>query len=493
MRALHTPDEVRAAEQRLMATLPDGALMQRAAGGLARRCALLLADGPGVYGARVVLLVGAGNNGADALWAGARLARRGARVHAVTVKEPVEDAAAGLRSAGGRTLAHDDPAVADVLAGADLLVDGLTGIGASGALRQPAASLLRRLPSDVPVVAVDVPSGVDAATGKVPGEAVQADLTVTFGCLKPGLVLGAGVEHAGLVELVDIGLEPYLPEATAQVPSADDVAGLLPVPHGESSKYTRGVLGVVAGSDTYTGAAVLAAGAAARAGAGMVRFVCTAGPAAAVRARWPEVVVTEVEPGDGGAVLGAGRVQAWAVGPGMGTDAAAHAVLAAVLGTDVAVLVDADGLTLCAGDPDLLRGRRAPTLVTPHLAEFTRLFGGDADEVAADRLGHARRAACEWGVTVLLKGSATVVADPDGQAWVNPTGTAWLGTAGSGDVLTGGCGALLAGGLSPLQAGGCGAFLHGLAGHLAAGSSPGPIIAEDVLAHWAAAVRTVGR
>lgn len=486
MRPVHTPDEVRAAEQRLMATLPDGALMQRAATALARRCASLLGR---VAGARVVLLVGAGNNGADALWAGSMLARRGARVDAVTVKEPVAGAAAALVRAGGRLLAHTDDGVPALLVGADLVLDGLTGIGATGALREPAATLADSLPSGVTVVAVDVPSGVDAATGDAAGAAVRADVTVTFGCLKPGLVIGAGAELAGMVELVDIGLGPHLPEPTLMVATGDDVDALLPVPHGESSKYTRGVVGVVAGSDTYTGAAVLAAGSAARAGAGMVRFVSTACPAAAVRARWPEVVVTEIGPGD--SPLDAGRVQAWVVGPGMGTDDDARATLAAVLATDLPVLVDADALTICAEHPDLLRGRPAPTLVTPHLGEFSRLFGGAAEQVQADRVGAARRAAADWGVTVLLKGSATVVAEPGGAAWVNPTGTPWLGTAGSGDVLSGGCGALLAGGLSPLEAGGCGAFLHGLAGRLAAGDPGGPILAEDVLRHWVDAVRTV--
>ena len=491
MRALHTEAEVRAAEAALMATLADGVLMQRAATGLARRALVLLREGGGVYGARVVLLVGAGNNGADALWAGARMAERGVRVDALCPGTTVADAAAALRRAGGRL--HSLDAAAGLLADADLVLDGLVGLGARGGLREPAASLLPLLGA-APVVAVDLPSGVDADTGAVVGPAVRADLTVTFGTLKPGLVLGAGAEHAGLVEVVDIGLGPWLPPAGAHVPTSDDVDALLPVPGAESSKYVRGVLGVVAGSDTYRGAAVLAAGSAARAGAGMVRFVSTSGPAAAVRAAWPEVVVTEIAPGDGPAVLGAGRVQAWAVGPGIGTDEDAHALVAAVLGTDLPVLLDADAITICAGDPSLLRGRTAPTLITPHAGEFTRLTG--VADPSGDRLGAARRAAADWGVTVLLKGSRTVVAAPDGAAWVNPTGTGWLGTAGSGDVLTGGCGSLLAQGLTPLQAGGCGAFLHGLAGRLAAGGAggaQGPILAEDVLRHWADAVRAVSR
>jgi hydroxyethylthiazole kinase-like uncharacterized protein yjeF len=264
------------------------------------------------------------------------------------------------------------------------------------------------------------------------------------------------------------------------------VAALLPEPDLVSSKYTRGVVGVAAGSDQYPGAAVLCAGGALHGGAGYVRFASSPHPAEQVRMRFPEIVVTEVVGDDpeqrGRDTLAAGRVQAWAIGSGLGTDDAAAGVVRTLLDEDVPVLLDADGLSIAAQDLDLLRSRGSrPTLVTPHDGEFARLVGGDRDEVneqlAADRLGTVRRAAADLGVTVLLKGSATLIVQPDGTARVNRTGSGWLGTAGSGDVLSGLSGALLAAGLSPLDAGSVGAYLHGVAGSLALP----PVAAEDVL------------
>jgi hydroxyethylthiazole kinase-like uncharacterized protein yjeF len=465
---------LRAAEQALMARVPEGALMQRAAAGLAAHCGRLLAAGPaggpggpraagparggrGVYGAPVVLLVGAGNNGGDALYAGGRLARRGATVTAVLLAPERAHAGglAALTAAGGRAV-PTGPAALAATRTARLVLDGIVGIGGSGGLR-PAAAALVDAAAGATVVAVDLPSGVDADTGAVPGVAVRAGVTVTFGGLKPGLLVGAGAEHAGEVRLVDIGLGPHLPPADVQVLDRTDVAELLPRPGPRDDKYTRGVAGVAAGSATYPGAGVLCTGAAVRGGAGMVRYAGTA--ADQVRARWPEAVVGEGRPS------AAGRVQAWVVGPGIGTDDDAAELLRDVLGTDVPVLVDADGLTLVAKEPDLVRQRPAATVLTPHDREFERIAG----PVGTDRVGAARRAAADLGAIVLLKGYATVVAGPDGPAYVNTTGTAWLATAGSGDVLSGLGGALLAGGLRPALAAAVAAYLHGLAGTLAAG------------------------
>jgi hydroxyethylthiazole kinase-like uncharacterized protein yjeF len=461
MRPAHTVTQVRAAEAALMAQLPQGVLMQRAATGLAIACAQRLGR---VYGAQVVLLVGGGDNGADALWAGAQLARRGARVHAVLAAEPVADALTAFRAAGGR--------VVDAVPAAGLVVDGLVGIGGRGALR-PAAAALAEQVRDRDVVAVDLPSGVDADTGEVAGVAVRADLTVTFGTLKPGLLLAR--RHVGRLHLVDIGLD--LPPAAVEALDDADVDRLLPRAHAGDDKYTRGVLGVVAGSQQYTGAAVLSVGAGVRAGAGMVRFAGAPHAAEQVRARWPEVVVSHHR---GAEVVDAGRVQAWVVGPGLGTDAEAADAVEAVLAQDVPVLVDADALTVAAQHQDWLRARTAPTLLTPHDREFAR-FGC---EVTADRVASARALAAELGVTVLLKGDATVVVGPAGPARVNTTGSPALATAGSGDVLSGGAGALLAQGLEPLHAGSVGAHLHGLAGRAAARG--GTTSASEVLAHWPA-------
>jgi hydroxyethylthiazole kinase-like uncharacterized protein yjeF len=248
---------------------------------------------------------------------------------------------------------------------------------------------------------------------------------------------------------------------------AADLAALLPLPTARDDKYTRGVVGVIAGSAAYPGAGVLCTGAAVDGGTGMVRYAGTA--ADAVRARHPEVVVHEdARPGEL-------RVQAWTIGSGIGTDEHAEQLLADVLSTDVPVVVDADGITLLGRHPKLLQGRQAPTVLTPHDREFARIAEGPSD----DRLASARAAAKELGATVLLKGNATVVAAPDGQGWVNRTGTPWLATAGSGDVLSGLIGALLATGIDPPVAAAAGAYVHGMAGQLAAAG--GPPSAADVL------------
>ncbi|HEV7204077.1 MAG TPA: NAD(P)H-hydrate dehydratase [Jatrophihabitans sp.] len=472
MRGVYSIEQIRTAEAALMATLPEGALMARAAHGLAVECARLLGR---VYGARVVLLIGAGNNGGDALYAGAELARRGARVTAVLLVpgKAHPGGLAALTRAGGRRASVSPGA----LAGADLVVDGIVGIGGRGGLRDAAVGLGTAAREHL-TVAVDIPSGVDADTGEAGGSAIDADVTVTFGALKPGLVLGAGVAHAGEVRLVDIGLDATLPPATTHVLEADDIAALLPTPDSTSDKYTRGVVGLVAGSSAYPGAGVLATGSAISGGAGMVRYA--GGAADAVRAAYPEVVVQE------GARPSELRVQAWVTGPGMGTDETARGLLADVLSTDVPVIVDADGITLLGEHPDLLR-RDAPTVVTPHDREFARI----ADGPSADRLGSARAAAAALGVVVLLKGDATIVAAPDGSAYVNPTGTPWLATAGSGDVLSGLIGSLLAAGVEPPLAAAAGAYVHGVAGQLAA--ADGPPSSLDVLHAVRAALRTVRR
>lgn len=490
MRPVHDVATVRAAEARLAGRLPPGTLMQRAAAGLARRCAGLL--GP-VYGARVLVLVGSGDNGGDALYAGARLAARGARVDAVQLGERVhEPASDALRAAGGRLQRLGPAEGARLVAAADLILDGIVGVGGRGELRAPAAGFAElAAASDGLTVAVDVPSGVDADTGMVAGAAVRADVTVSFGALKPGLVVSPGAGHAGIVDWVDIGLDADLPVASIGLLDGVDVARRLPLPPAEADKYSRGVLGVAAGSDAYPGAAVLAVGAALRAGAGMVRYVGPARAGERVRARWPEAVVTVIEPGDAAALLAAGRVQAWVVGPGVGTDDRSERIVEALLDQPLPVLADADALTVAARHPEWLRRRSAPTLLTPHAGEFARLTGAAPAAVAAARLEWTRRAARTLGVTVLLKGSTTLVADPDATVLVNPTGTSSLATAGSGDVLSGICGALLAGGLSPLDAGAVGAFLHGLAGRLAAGAGGTPIIATDLLDRFPEAIGRV--
>jgi len=499
VRDAHATADVRVAERALMDRLPEGTLMGRAAAGLASVCAQLLDQ---VYGSRVAILAGTGDNGGDALYAGAILAGRGAAVTAIAAADRVhEGGAAALRAAGGRLPAETyDPdggvsaAVADVLDRADMIIDGLLGIGGRGGLREPAARLADRTEraraDGAIVVAVDLPSGVDADTGVVAGPAIRADVTVTFGTWKPGLLIDPGASRAGTAELIDIGLADLAPPAVSALQAAD-VAALLPRPSAESDKYRRGVLGVLAGSGQYSGAAVLATGSAIHAGAGMVRLVSAEAVLAAARQHWPEAVMSVADPAaPAKSIEAAGRVQAWAAGPGMGTGEDSAGLLAAVLATDLPALVDADGITIAASHRELLR-RSAPTLITPHAGELARLTGADRDSIEAQRLEHARKAADDLGVTVLLKGSTTVIAEPGGRVLVNSTGSSWLATAGSGDVLSGLAGALLAQGIPVPQAAAVAAYLHGIAGRLAARDAP--IGATDIIAALPAAIRTVTR
>ncbi|MCT6778557.1 NAD(P)H-hydrate dehydratase [Streptomyces rubiginosohelvolus] len=479
MRRAYSVETVRAAEAALMQRLPEGALMQRAAAGLAAACGDLLRRNGRVYGSRVLLLVGSGDNGGDALYAGARLARRGAGVRALLLApdRAHPGGLAAFRAAGGQVV--DGP---DGLGVLDLVVDGITGIGGRGGLREDATELVHTVTRDrTPVISVDLPSGVEADTGEVHGEAVRADATVTFGTYKPGLLIDPAAEHAGALRLVDIGLGPELPEPPdLEALQYADVAALLPVPGAESDKYRRGVVGVVAGSERYPGAAVLAVAGALRGGAGAVRYV---GPGAdAVIARFPEALVHAGPPSK------AGRVQAWVVGPGLGDGRQAEAAVADVLAADVPVLVDADGLRLL--DAETVRTRTAPTVLTPHAGEAAALLGTAREEVESGRLTAVRELAARYRATVLLKGSTTLIAEArDTPVRVNPTGTSWLATAGSGDVLSGLTGSLLAAGLAPRDAASVGAYLHGLAARH--GSDGAPVSAQDVADGIPAAWRDV--
>lgn len=455
MRYAHTVEQVRAAEAELIARLPEGTLMQRAAAGLAYAIADYLG---GVYGRRVVLLVGSGDNGGDALYAGARLARRGAAVEAWLLSEKAHaGGVAALRAAGGRCVGLDPASLVPHEAGSasggfDVVVDGIVGIGGKPGLRAEAEAALAAL-GGIPVVAVDTPSGVDVDTGETPESHVTADLTVTFGTHKVCHLLDPAAAACGAVQLVDIGLD--LPPAPVESLQPADVAARLPRPAGDAQKYTRGVVGLRVGSETYPGAALLSVAGANTGMVGMVRYLGSA--AATVKQHHPEVV-------------GDGQAQAWVVGSGGGAGVAAE--LAAAKAADVPLLVDADALAHVTGPLGV------PAILTPHAGELAGMLGISREEVEARPLASARTAAETYDAVVLLKGRHTVVATPDGRARVNTTGTPWLATAGAGDVLGGLIGALLAAGLTPLDAASVGAWLHGSAATLAAES--GPITASDV-------------
>jgi hydroxyethylthiazole kinase-like uncharacterized protein yjeF len=477
MRYYYSADAIREAEAPLLASLPDGALMRRAAYGLAGSISAELHARTGaVAGRRVCAVIGSGDNGGDALWAATLLRRRGASASAIVLNpDRVHRVAlAAFVRSGGRV-------VQSVSRATDLVIDGVVGISASGPLRPAAAEVFAAVDAaGIPVVAVDLPSGIDVQTGAADGPHVHAALTVTFGGRKPVHALG----DCGRVELIDIGLD--LPASDLMGVDASDVAEHWPVPGPRDDKYTQGVTGVLAGSATYPGAAILCTGAAVAATSGMVRYAGTA--ANEVVSHWPEVIATS-------SVNAAGRVQAWVVGPGIGTDEAGAAALWFALDTDLPVLVDADALTILAAHPDVVADRSAPTVLTPHAGEFARLAGHPPGD---DRVTAARRLADTFGATVLLKGNVTVIAEPGsvagGSAYLNPAGQSWASTAGSGDVLSGIIGSLLAAGLPPGKAAAMGAFVHARAAGISAadpGPQPAPVSASRILAHIRSSIATL--
>ncbi|MBD8868540.1 NAD(P)H-hydrate dehydratase [Nocardioides donggukensis] len=461
MRSAHTVEQVRAAEGALLAELPAGTLMDRAAAGLAAAVVDLLG---GAYGRRVLLLLGSGDNGGDAAFAGARLARRGCAVEAVLLGSSVHEAGlAALRAAGGRVVPGGSSGESGPRSRPDVVVDGIVGIGGRPGLRPEAVAELERH-RGVPVVSVDVPSGVSVDDGRLVGPHVTADLTVTFGTHKVCHLVDPAAAACGAVELVDLGLR--LPPVDVVALQAADVSSLLRTPGDTDHKYTRGVVGLRTGT-AYSGAGLLSLAGAASGLAGMVRYAGPDEVADLVRAARPDVVV------------GAGRVQAWVVGSG-GGDAAGED-LATALADEVPVVVDADGLR------HLPEELPAGTVLTPHAGELARMLGVDRAAVEGAQLEHARRAADRWGAVCLLKGRRSLVVAPDGRAAVTSTGVPWLATAGAGDVLAGLVGALLATGLDAFDAAAVGSWLHGAAATLA--SAGGPITAPEVASAIPEAVR----
>ena len=434
-----TPAEMAAVDA--AAPEPVTVLIERAGAAVARAALDLLGGG---YGRRVVVVAGKGNNGADGRAAARRLAARGVRV------QVIDAAGAPPR-----------------LPAADLVIDAAYGTGFRGEYAAPD-------PGDAPVLAVDIPSGVSGTTGAVAGSAHHAVGTVTFAALKPGLLLEPGRSLAGPVVVADIGLE--VGSARAGVVERDDVVAWLPPRRADAHKWRAAVL-VVAGSPGMTGAAHLAAAAAQRAGAGMVRLG-TPGldedlgrPAEAVGVRLPSRGWGE------DALAAADRAHALVLGPGLGaTDATAAGVRAVLGGSDRPVVVDGDGLTALGSDlAEVVAARRGPTVLTPHDGELARLIGHPA---GPDRLAAVRQVAADVGAVVLLKGPVTVVADPPGEVRVVDGGDARLATAGTGDVLSGVIGALLARGLPALDAAAAGAWLHARASRHGAAEG---LVASDLV------------
>jgi len=475
MRAYDVP-AVRAAEEAVRAQLPDGELMQRAANGLAAVVSARLSE-EGTD--RVVVLAGGGDNGGDALYAAASLTAR-AEVVAVLVGSRTHQAASAAAESAGVAIEEwrDGVAPAGVvaaLADADVVIDGILGIGGRPGLPPHLAGLPDLISESALVVAVDLPSGCDPA-GEVRSDAIYADETVTFSLAKPVHLMPATEEAVGLLTVVDIGVpEPGSP--AVQRFSHADVTGLWPVPAPGDDKYSRGVLGVVTGGEHYTGAALMSVTAAVTAGVGMVRYVGPDAPTTLLRQAVPETV------------FGPGRVQAWLIGSGMDLDDASEQqlqVARAALASNLPVLLDAGGIDL------LDEPRSGPTLLTPHLGELRRLAtrlgipDQDGGELSQAAVRHAptrvaRQVADRLRCTVLVKGAVTAAvspADAGEPVLTQADGPSWLATAGAGDVLGGVCGALLAAGLPPATAGALGALVHGVAADRA--NPGGPVRAMDV-------------
>ena len=451
---------IRRIEERAIAVQGVDVLMQRAAAAVAASASdLLRSTTGGRYGRHVMIMVGVGNNGGDALFAGVRLAHRGVRVTAVRcLGTPHPGGSAALIAAGGRLVDLDD--VITRLP-SDLVIDGILGIGGRPGLPDQVAQLVQSvLDRNVPIVAVDLPSGVAADTGAVPGAAVRATRTITFGERKPCHLLRPALAYCGDITVVDIGLgADHEEEADLLGLDEDDLAHAWPYPNERSDKYARGAVGVDTGSDQYPGAALMSVYGTVYGGAGYVRFLGAERPAATISAQLPNVVFSP------------GRVQAYLFGSGWGHRSDGARVLADAAEQGLPAVVDADGLSY------LPKPAPANWLLTPHAGELARLLGRERSWVEEDPVRAVTAGVEQTGAAVLLKGATQLVAAPDGgPVLVAVPGPAWTAQAGSGDVLGGVCAALLAAGLDAQQAGQLGASVQAVA----AAEHPGVLAPQEL-------------
>jgi NAD(P)H-hydrate epimerase len=479
-------------------------LMEAAGGEVADAARRLLG---GVYGRRAAVVCGPGNNGGDGLVAARHLAAAGVGTTVILLEDPEafgEPAGSNLRALRA-TPARIRPASTAVLGRelgrAGVVVDAIFGTGFHGVAAGAAAQAIAAInAARVPVVAVDIPSGVDGGTGAVEGEAVRADLTVTFGAPKPGVILFPGAALAGVVEVEPIGFPPDLIRGEIELVEPEDVAAWLPTREAESHKRSAGYGVVIAGSRSMTGAAALAGRGAYAAGAGLVAVAVPEGILPVLQGLLTEAVFVPLpETAEGAASGGSARLDdvlaqagALAIGPGMTANETTAAWVREVLrASEIPVVLDADGLNAFAGRPEDLADRKAEIVLTPHAGEFARLAGIGAADVVRDRIARVRELAGRTGAVVLLKGSRTVIGTPDGRIRIVATGGPFLATGGTGDVLTGMIVALLAGGLAPADAAAAAAFVHGVAGRTAAEGRSGRITAGDVVARIPEAIEEI--
>jgi hydroxyethylthiazole kinase-like uncharacterized protein yjeF len=466
--------------------VPSLDLMERAGAGLARVTAAAARPGP------LRIVVGKGNNGGDGLVA-ARLLREDGHEVDVLAAAPLQDLRGDARANLDRLPgAPPEPFAPEWLEDSGVLLDALLGTGFEGVPREPLASVIAAFNAqDAPVVACDVPSGLDASTGEVEGEAVRAEVTATFHGSKLGLHVEPGKEYAGRVEVIEIGIPRGAPAPAGAGLISERVLDLYPHRARAGSKFVSGVVVVAGGSAGLTGAPTMAARSASRAGAGYVQVAVPAPAQPAIDMRLLEQMSRGL-PDDDGAHTPAGvdtvaemaeRAGALVLGPGLGrSDSAAEFARQVVKSVAIPLLVDADGLNAHAGRPELFAEHEGPTVLTPHEGELGRLLGVDSADIAAHRLHYAREAAERSGSVVLLKGDDTIVAAAGSETAVNPAGTAALATAGTGDVLSGLIGALLAKGLEPFEAAALGALAHARAGKAAARTvGADHVVAGDVI------------
>jgi NAD(P)H-hydrate epimerase len=497
MKPILTPEQASELDRATQARgVPAAELMDRAGRAVAGAAADLAG---GVYGRRAAIVCGKGNNGGDGLAAARHLARSGMAV-SVVMLEPADDlrepAATHLERLGEvervRVRPYSPVTLEREVARADVAIDAIFGTGFRGQPDEEWAEAIVCLNDGrVPLVAVDIPSGVDGASGVVAGVAVRAELTVAFGAAKVGTVLLPGAELAGMVRVVDIGFPDDLIRAATFLTEPDDVRSSLPTREVDTHKRASGVLLVVAGSREMTGAARLIAGAAGRIGAGLVTVAVPVGILPVVGATLTEATFVALPETDAGTVAtsalpivleAAERADALAVGPGLTThDETADFVRGLLRAISAPTVLDADGLNAFAGRASELADRRADAVLTPHDGEFARVTGVGGRELYGDRLGHVRTLAAMSQAVTLLKGGRTLVADPQGLVRINPTGNPFLATAGSGDVLTGMIGGLLARGVPPSDAASSAAYVHGLAGLLVGSERGEGTLAGDLV------------
>jgi NAD(P)H-hydrate epimerase len=505
MRPVLTPQEARdldrATQQRGVSALD---LMERAGRAVARGAAEAAG---GVYGRRAVVVCGRGNNGGDGFVAARCLARDGMRVDVLEVEPasggagPTRTNRARLSEQGLQVRAWTGERGRSSLARADVVLDALFGTGFRGGAEGDWGAAIEAIAgTDAPTVSVDIPSGVDGATGAVQGPAVRADLTVTFGAVKTGCVLLPGAEHAGTIRVVDIGFADDLMPHDAGLIEAADVASVVPTRVIDGHKRRSGVLLVVAGSRRMTGAPALIARAAARMGAGLVTVAAPEEVLRALQAQLAEAVFLPLpQTSDGSvsrdaldpALAAAAAADAVAIGPGLGRDPDTEAFVRDLVSRcPVPLVLDADGANAFEGAARGLRDRVSKAVLTPHDGEFSRLMGHRVDD-ESDRVAAVRALATATDAVALLKGTRTVISSPDGAARINVTGTPVLATAGTGDVLTGAIGALVARGVGCFDAACAGAFLHGVAGRLEGERRGEGAVAGDVIERLPEAISIV--